>query len=54
MMSMEEMMLLEAESGFAEWNEEVDKAWGVGSEAWMTDLINEQIERDLHRKYAWY
>ena len=29
MMSMEEMMLLEAESGFAEWNEEVDKAWGV-------------------------
>ncbi len=51
-MSMEEMMM-EAE-GWEVWNEEVDEAWGVGSDSWMNDLINEQIERDLHRQYSWY
>ena len=53
-MSAEEMILLDKESGFAEWSGEVDEAWGVGTEAWMNDLINEKIERELHREFAWY
>ena len=53
-MSTEEMMLLEKDSGFEEWREEVNEEWGVGTESWINDLINEKIERDLHRQYAWY
>lgn len=48
------MMLMDERSGFEEWNEEVDEAWGVGTEAWINDLINEKIERELHRQYSWY
>ena len=53
-MSAEDMILLDKESGFAEWNSEVDEEWGIGSESWMSDLINEKIERELHREFAWY
>lgn len=52
-MSRDELMMMEAE-GWEAWNEEVDEAWGVGTETWLNDLVNEKIERDLHRQYSWY
>ena len=51
-MSMDELMMLE--SNCKEWSGDDSDGQTLESEAWINDLINEQIERELNRQYLWY